>query len=183
MDVIPLIERGLALSKETLGATHPYSLRFERIQADYYDSTERLDMVIPIYDSVLEQMSAILGKDHPESIECIGNYGDCLTVLGDKDSLLRGYGLYMDAFTASLRRLGPEHPTTDNLIANILATVEEEFIFVENPEVKSHLLHVLSEFKRSDHFAEEIETVQTEDWSEFNLKDAGANRDTSWVRK
>jgi hypothetical protein len=44
------------------------------------------------------------------------------------------YMLYMDAFTASLRRLGPEHPTTDNLIANILATVEKEFIFVENPE-------------------------------------------------
>ena len=44
MDVIPLTERGLTMSKETLGATHPYSVRFERIQADYYDSTQRSDM-------------------------------------------------------------------------------------------------------------------------------------------
>jgi hypothetical protein len=166
MEVIPLTERGLALSKETLGATHPYSLRFERIQADYYDSTDRSDMAIPIYDSVLGRMSAILGKDHPESIECIGNYGDLLTVLGDKDSLLKGYGLYMDAFTASLKRLGPDHPTTDNLISNILATVEEDFIFDENPELRSHLLHVLSDPKWSDHFADELETVQIEDWSD-----------------
>jgi hypothetical protein len=93
-------------------------------------------------DSVLERMSAILGKDHPESIEPTRDYGDRLTVLGDKDGLFRGYGLYMDAFTASLRRLGPEHPTTDNLIPNVLATVEEEFIFLEYVELKSHSLHV-----------------------------------------
>jgi hypothetical protein len=43
MDVIPLTERGLALSKETLGATHPYSLRFERDRSnpeEYSDDEE-----------------------------------------------------------------------------------------------------------------------------------------------
>jgi hypothetical protein len=121
---------------------------------------------IPIYDSVLGRMSAILGKDHPESIECSGNYADLLTELGDNDSLLKGYGLYMDALTASLKRLGPDHHTTDNLIGSILATVEEESFFDENPELRSHLLHVLSDPKWSDHFADELETVQIEDWSD-----------------
>jgi hypothetical protein len=80
--------------------------------------------------------------------------------------LLKGYGLYMDALTASLKRLGPDHHTTDNLIGSILATVEEESFFDENPELRSHLLHVLSDPKWSDHFADELETVQIEDWSD-----------------
>jgi hypothetical protein len=79
---------------------------------------------------------------------------------------LKGCGLYMDVFTASLKRLGPDHPNTDNLIGNLLATVEKAFIFDENPELRSHLLHVLSDPKWSDHFADELETVQTEDWSD-----------------
>jgi hypothetical protein len=166
MEVIPLTERGLTLSREMLGANHPYSLRFERIKADHYDSTQRSDLAIPIYDDVLRRMFDILGKDHPESIECSSNYADLLTELGDNDSLLKGYGLYMDAFTASLKLLGPDHPTTDNLIGNILATVEEESFLDENPELRSHLLHVLSDPKWNDHFADALETVQIEDWSD-----------------
>lgn len=166
MDVIPLTERGMNLSKETLGANHPYSLRFARIQADYYDSTERTDIAIPIYETVLEKMTALLGKDHPESIECMGNYGDSCTSLGDSDSMLKGYHLYLDGFASALQRLGPEHPTTDNLIGNIMATAEEDGIFDEYPEEKSGLLHLLSDPRWSHHFEEDIEKVQIEDWSD-----------------
>eukprot|EP00980_Cylindrotheca_fusiformis_P002700 scaffold627_cov125-Cylindrotheca_fusiformis.AAC.17 len=166
MDVIPLTERGLALCKETVGESHPYSLRFERIQADYYDSTERSDMAIPIYESVLERMRTILGNDHPETIECSGNYGDLCIWREDEGSLLRGYKLYMAAFEAALNRLGPDHPTTDNLIASIMSTAEDELIFDKNPELKTHLLHVLSNPKWSYRFEGDIKKIEIEDWSD-----------------
>ncbi|KAL3939095.1 MAG: hypothetical protein SGBAC_006118 [Bacillariaceae sp.] len=167
MDVIALTERGLALATDTMGPSHPYTLRFQRIQADQYDSSERFEMALPIYESVLEKMKASLGEDHPETILCKSNFGDALTAQeDDADSLLRGYGLYFDALKGGLKRLGAEHPITDSIVGNIMIVAESDEFFIKYPELKPNLLRVLSNPKWSGYFAEEIEKIETDEYSD-----------------
>ena len=96
----------------------------------------------------------VLGTDHPEVIETMNNLADFLS---EKENTLDGFTMYVDAFENALRRIGPNHHTTDMVLANMIASIEDGEVKLNNyPELRTRIITMLSNPKWMHAFKDDI---------------------------
>mmetsp|Transcript_11341 Transcript_11341/g.14937 ORF Transcript_11341/g.14937 Transcript_11341/m.14937 type:complete len:521 (-) Transcript_11341:121-1683(-) len=160
VDTLPWIDRAIDIAMKYLEPRHPLTMRCKRIKADNLDGRNENAKAEALYELVLRDQKEVLGKDHPETIETMNNFGDFLTErYEDKDrkNYVKGICLYMDGLEGALKRLGPDHVTTKMLAETIKGELEDNSdLLDENPQLKERGQEIVENYEDyADLFEEE----------------------------
>ena len=87
-----------------------------------YQSANRLDRALPLYEETLALKKVKLGPDHPETLATMSNLGRGYQYAGQLD---RALPLLEETLALQKARLGPDHPDTLDTMNNLATSYQD----------------------------------------------------------
>ncbi|MBE8968722.1 tetratricopeptide repeat protein [Nostocales cyanobacterium LEGE 12452] len=122
-EAIPLVERVLAIRKQTLGDEHPDVATSLNNLAFLYREQGHYKRAEPLYRQALEMYKRLLGNEHPGVANTLNNLAVLYSSQGRYE---QAEPLYHQALEMYKRLLGNEHPDVANTLNNLAFLYREQ---------------------------------------------------------